>query len=118
LVITVLVFDPLLECKQPWVLADCYECGHCVDLYPPKSTDPPGLVAARKTIYAFVAQLFADSPAPTPADDNSNGMWKTSFIIAASVGGFAVLALLITCVKSKTTASSSDSSYDALASRA
>jgi hypothetical protein len=44
---------------QPLVVADCYECGHCVDLHAPNATaDAPSLVAARAQIAAFVAQLF------------------------------------------------------------
>ncbi len=51
--------DCIRSPAQPLVIADCYECGHCVDLHAPNATaDAPSLVAARAQIAAFVAQLF------------------------------------------------------------
>lgn len=41
-------------------VADCDDCGHCVELYTPKDSDPSEVVSIREEIRSWINELFGE----------------------------------------------------------
>jgi hypothetical protein len=50
--------------SQPYHLAECDDCGHCMDLHAPSESDPAELVESRQEFERYLAQWL---PAPAAA---------------------------------------------------
>ena len=45
------------------MISDCNDCGHCTELYTPKTTDPSELKATRVAIDKWIADIITYRPA-------------------------------------------------------
>lgn len=46
--------------SQPYHLAQCDDCGHCMDLHAPSESDPAPLVESRQQFEGYLAQWLQD----------------------------------------------------------
>jgi hypothetical protein len=46
--------------RQVARIADCDDCGHCVELYTPKDSDPQEVIAIREEIRSWVNDLLSE----------------------------------------------------------
>lgn len=46
--------------SQPYHLAQCDDCGHCLDLHAPKDSDPAPVVESRQQFESYMVRWLAD----------------------------------------------------------
>jgi len=54
-----------LEINQRSRVSDCIGCGHCADLYTPKSDDPLSLKETRQQVYNWITDILDGTATPT-----------------------------------------------------